>query len=374
MMIPMLNLPRVHASMGEDLPRALDAVIASAAFLPNHFTPEPATPFERKLAAYTGRRFAIGVGSGTAAIHLALLAAGVRPGDEVITVPNSFFATTEAALLCGARPVFVDVDPDSHQEDPRQISTALSPRTRAVLVVHLYGNVSDTDAVAAALASAGRSDVRIIEDCAHAIGAWRGHTSVPIAGLGAFSFNPVKNIGGLSDGGAIVTDDEAVAAAARLLSNHGRADKNHHTVVGFNSRLSLINDAVLSLKLDHLDAWNDRRRLIAARYDEAFAGLGDLRPVRVQATVRAAFYQYVVATARRDQLRRRLEDEGVATAIHYPMLIPSQPSLRALGYATDTLPQATALNRRILSLPVYAELTDDEVSRVIALVRAFFEG
>ncbi len=368
--VPMLDLRRQQEAIKDRLLQAVIDVVRDANYLPCRWP----MPFEERFAGYCGHSYCVGVGSGTAALHIALLASGIGSGDEVVSVPNSFFATTEAILHVGARPVFADVDPRTHLISLDGLREVITERTRAVLPVHLFGNVVDVDGIYDLLDALGRSDIVVIEDCAHAAGAWRGGRSVPLGGIGAFSFNPGKNIGAFGDAGAIVTSDPELARQARLLRDHGRAQKNLHQLIGFNSRLSRINERVLDIKMDYLDEWNGRRRQVARRYEQAFVDLPALTPVQTGPTVGAAWHQYVVCTPNRDPLRAYLRDCGITTAIHYPSLIPDLEPLRRLGYRTEELPTAVSLNQQILSLPCHPELTDAEAQRVIDTVSAFETG
>jgi dTDP-4-amino-4,6-dideoxygalactose transaminase len=365
--IPMLDLARQEERIRERLDEAVSGVMTDAVYISS----ERVTPFEQKLARYCGTPHAVAVGSGTAALHLALLACGVGPGDEVVTVANSFFATTEVILLVGARPRFVDVDRETHLLALDDLPRVITERTRAVLPVHLYGNVADVAGISAVLERLGRQDVVVVEDCAHAMGARREDQSVPIGPIGAFSFNPGKNLGALGDGGAIATSDARVAESARLLRDHGRSDKNTHVIAGFNSRLSRINDRALAVKLDYLDEWNERRREIARRYDAALVGAPLIRPVARSPGCESAYYQYVVCTALRDRLRQHLRAWRIASGVHYPRLIPEQEPLKHLGHSLAELPRSRHLNRQILSLPCHPELSDAEADRVIESLGAF---
>lgn len=372
--IDMLDLPRQQESLGAALTEAIREAIVNAEYLPGRLSAEPTTPFEAKLADYCDRRFAVGVGSGTSALHLALLAAGVGPEHQVVTAPNSFFATAEAIVQTGARPVFADVDPVTHLVGAGSVEPVLTSATGAVVPVHLYGNVVDVDGIEAMLDRVGREDVAVIEDCAHAMGAGFDSRAVPLGPVGAFSFNPVKNLGGLSDGGAVVTDDHEIARRVRLLANHGSTPDATHEVLGFNSRLGSLNDRVLSIKIDHLDAWNDRRRAIAARYDAVFRKLDGVEPVGTGPDTRHARHQYVVCLDDRERVRDRLAAAGIATRIHYPSLIPATPAFVARGYSVR-VPEASRLNALILSLPCHPELEPDDVEYVIEHVAgALAEG
>ena len=365
--IEMLNLRRHQASLQPGLGEVLLAAVEEARYVRN----EPVTPFEAALARACGRPYAVGVGSGTAALHLALVCAGIGAGDEVITVPNSFFATTEAILHAGARPVFVDVDPRTHLMDLDALTRLVTPKTGAVLVVHLYGNVVDVAGVRARLADLGREDVVVVEDCAHAMGARRDGRPVPLGDLGAFSFNPTKNLSALGDAGAVVTERADWAERVRLLRDHGRREKNVHVLAGYNSRLSGVNDAVLAMKLVHLDGWNDRRRRIAAVYDGVLNDGRQLERAAPAPGVLHAYHQYVVCAPSRDAFRAHLERHGIATAVHYPRLIPDQPPLRALGHSSASVPAAARLCREVVSLPCYPELEEADVQRIAAAVSTF---
>lgn len=350
----------------------LDAVIRCVVDQGRYTSCEDITSFERQLAARCNHSYAVGVASGTAALHFALLAEGVGPGDEVITAPNSFFATTEAILQTGARPLFADVDPATHLLTPQSVLQALTDRTRAVVPVHLFGGVVDVQLIQQGLRDAGRADVLIVEDCAHAAGASRSARSVPIGQTGAFSFNPGKNIGALGDAGAVVTDIEEVAQKVRLLRDHGRSTKNSHLLVGFNARLDRLNDEVLAMKLKYLEQWNAQRRDHAARYDSMFTRCPGLVPVGLEPGVISARHQYVVTCPARDRLRRHLSERGVATGVHYPSLITDQEPIRKLGFASERTPVAAKLNSQLLSLPCFPELERDELDYVIEHTLSFF--
>jgi dTDP-4-amino-4,6-dideoxygalactose transaminase len=365
--IPMMDLVRQQERISERLYDAVLGAMADAVYI----SPEHTTPFEEKLAAYCGTTHAVGVGSGTAALHLALAGCGIGPGHDVVTVPNSFFATAEVIVMIGASPRFVDVDRDTHLLALDDLPRAITDRTRAVLPVHLYGNVVDVAGIRRVLDHLGRQDVMIIEDCAHAMGARQRDQPVPLGTVGACSFNPGKNIGALGDGGAIVTSDGQIAETARLMRDHGRTEKNTHVIAGFNSRLSRINDRVLAVKIDYLDEWNDRRREIARKYDAALSGTSLITPVRTSPECESAYYQYVVCTGSRDRLRDHLRAFGIASDVHYPRLIPEQEPLRRLGHSLEHVPRARQLNRQILSLPCHPELSDPEADRVIEGLAAF---
>jgi dTDP-4-amino-4,6-dideoxygalactose transaminase len=369
MKVPILDLARQQATFGDGLIKLVSGVIATGQYLNTQWP----TFFEAQFADYCGRPFAVGVGSGTAALQIALLSAGVGPGDEVITVPNSFFASTEAILLCGATPRFVDVDERTQLMSLSLAEQELTPQTKAILPVHLFGNVVDVMAIESMLVRRGRQDVVVIEDCAHAAGSSLLGRKVPLGSTGAFSFNPGKNIGALGDAGAIVTSSEPLAHTARALRDHGRASKTDHHMLGFNSRLRAIDDRVLSMKLGKLDEWNESRRRHASCYDKAFAST-TIQPVATTLGSLHARHQYVVCVAQRDRVRAALADRGVATAVHYPTLIVNQRPLSRFGWTSSQFPVATALNNRILSLPCFPELSPPEISWVINAICSAAEG
>lgn len=364
--IGMLNIPAQHSSIQKELHAAVLDAIDTGQLLPGESTRE----FEGNFAAYSNRKAVVGVASGSAALQLSLLAAGIGPGDEVITVPNSFFATTEAILLVGATPVFCDIEPTSHLMDVAHAAALVTQNTKAILPVHLYGHVVDIAQLRERL-SAVKQKIWIIEDCAHAVGASLNGAPLPLGDIGAFSFNPTKNIGGLSDAGAVVTDDEEIAKRVRSYRDHGRKDKNTHNLVGFNSRLSTINARTLNIKLRYLDKWNDRRRAIAAQFDKAFGNLAGISFVQSPQGSLSSYHQYVVCTPRRDQLSQHLADNKIATGIHYPTLITQQEPLDFLGCNNDDLPVARSISNQILSLPCHPELTDQDAQRIIDAVLSF---
>jgi dTDP-4-amino-4,6-dideoxygalactose transaminase len=319
--------------------------------------------FEAEFAQWLGAGVAVGVASGTDAIELALRALDVGPGDEVVTQANTCVPTVAAIERAGATPVLCDVAPESGRIDVDSLRAALTPRTRAVVPVHLYGQCADMDAVL-------ELDVPVIEDCAQAHGArWRGRTAGTMGALAAFSFYPTKNLGALGDGGAVVTGDEALAERLRRLRTYGQADRYRHVERGVNSRLDELQAALLRVRLAALDAGNQRRRQIAARYDEALAGAA-VQPLARAPEGEHAFHLYVVRTADRDAFRQELSDRGVGTLIHYPEPVHGHEPYRALGERGVPLRGAEQLAREVVSLPMYPELTDAEVEHVAEAARA----
>lgn len=360
-MIPFLDLAALHRPLREELMAALGRTLDSSAFT---LGPEVAG-FEAEFAAYVGVRHAVGVNSGTSALHLALLAAGVGPGDEVITVPMTFVATVAAIVLAGARPRLVDVDPVTWTMDPAALAAAIGPNTRAVLPVHLHGQTADMPAI---LDIARRHGLAVIEDAAQAHGALdHGRGAGSLGTMGCFSFYPGKNLGACGEAGAVVTDDDALAERLRMLRDWGQREKYRHELKGFNCRMEGFQGAVLRIKLRHLDAWNDARRQVAALYD---AGLPPHLGRPGEASRRRHVYHvYAVRSPRREHLRAALERRGIASAIHYPHPIHLLPAYRDLGYAPGDFPVSERLAEEFLSLPIWPGMTADQVEAVCTALR-----
>jgi dTDP-4-amino-4,6-dideoxygalactose transaminase len=358
MTLPLLDLHAQHDAIREELEAAIARVLAHGRFVQG---PEVAE-FEDAFAAYCGVEHCVGVANGTAAIELVLRAAGIGAGDEVVTTPFTFIATVEPILLVGARPVLADVDPETGLLDGAAVEAAVTPRTAAIMPVHLYGQPVDLDAFRAL---AERHGLLLIEDAAQAHGAsWRGRRAGSAGDAATFSFFPGKNLGALGDAGAVTTADEALAARVRKLRDHGRVDKYRHDVVGTNARLDTLQAAVLHVKLRHLDRWNEARRRHAAAYDAAFARTDGVRPIRVHEDAVAVYHQYVVRLDDRDGARSALAGQGIETGVHYPVPLHRQPALA--GVTEGDFPAAERLAREVLSLPVFPELTDAQRSSVVS--------
>jgi dTDP-4-amino-4,6-dideoxygalactose transaminase len=364
--IPSGDLRRQAAELQHELAAAAARVIASGWYILG----SEVTAFEQAFAAYCGAAHCVGVASGFDALYLALAALDIGPGDEVVTVANACVYQVAAILQAGARPVLVDIDPATQNMDTDALAAAISPRTRAILPVHLYGRLADMGAI---LAIAGRHGLPVVEDAAQAHGAWSrdGAGSIRRAGAwglcGCFSFYPSKNLGAVGDGGAIVTSDEALAARLRRLRMYGWGEK--YVAVesgGRNSRLDELQAALLAVKLAHLDSWNAARRERAGWYAELLAGA----PLELPADDPGHVYHlYVAASDRRDDLRRHLRTAGIATDVHYPLPAHLQPAYAHLGYRTGDLPHTERQAGRVLSLPLYPELSRAEVERVAGAVR-----
>jgi dTDP-3-amino-3,4,6-trideoxy-alpha-D-glucose transaminase len=325
--------------------------------------------FEEAFAAYHHGGFAIGVANGTDAIELALRAAGIGPGDEVITVSHTAVATICAIERAGARPILVDIDPRTYTMDPAAARAAITPRTRAIVPVHLYGHPAD---LASLTAIAGEAGLALIEDCAQAHGAlFQGKRVGTFGHLAAFSFYPTKNLGAFGDGGAVLTADPALAARVRRLRNYGQAERYHHVERGANSRLDEVQAALLRVNLAHLDTHNDERRRLAGLYRERLHGVVLPEVCPDDDTIRHVYHLFVVRHPRRDALRRWLDGCGIGTLVHYPLPVHLQPAYADLGYPMGSLPVTERISREVLSLPLYVGLCDHDVEEVAAALRGW---
>jgi dTDP-4-amino-4,6-dideoxygalactose transaminase len=360
-MIPQIDLKRQHDALKAELMAAAERVLASCRFI---LGPEGAA-LESELARLCGVAHGIGVASGTDALVIALRAVGVRPGDEVITSAFSFVASATAVLMVGARPVFVDIDPATYNLDPALAEKAVTPRTRAILPVHLYGQPAAMDAVAALARAHG---LAVVEDAAQAVGASYGDKAAGAWGDAAcLSFYPTKNLGGCGDGGMILTPREDVAQQARRLRDHGSPRKYEHVELGYSSRLDELQAALLRVKLRRLEEWNQSRRRIASRYRELLRGTPLVLPEE-RAPARHVYHQFTVRTPKRDALAMALADSRIGTAVHYPIAIPAQPMF-AVADPDRTFPHATRASAEVLSLPCFPELTDAEVEVIARAIR-----
>ncbi|MCH7579281.1 MAG: DegT/DnrJ/EryC1/StrS family aminotransferase [Chloroflexi bacterium] len=325
---------------------------------------------EEEFAAFCQARYAIGVGSGTDALYLAMRACGVVAGDEVITVPNTFFATVEAIVMAGAKPLFVDIDPGTNNMDPALIEAAITPRTRAIVPVHLYGQPADMKPI---LKIARRHGLRVIEDACQAHGAeYDGRRVGGIGDAAAFSFYCAKNLGAYGEAGMVVTNDRQVATSVQMLRNHGSSERYHHTAYGVNSRMDEIQAAVLRVKLRHLDESNTRRRAWAFEYNRSLAELPEVTLPEELPYTQPVYHLFVINVRQRDELRDWLKDRGIETGIHYPIPLHLQEACADLGLGPGSFPHAEASAEQILSLPMYPELTIDQVSYVCQTIRDFY--
>ena len=369
MQVPLLDLKAQHAALREKLRAAVDRVLDSQQFI---LGPE-VRALEEEIARYTTARHAVGCASGSDAVLLALMALDVRAGDEVITSPFTFFATGSAISRVGARPVFVDIEPRTYNLDVNKIEAAITPRTRALMPVHLYGQCAEMGAI---MEIAGRHSLPVIEDAAQAIGAMDGGRQAGTFGrIGCFSFYPTKNLGGAGDGGMLTTNDDRLAERLRALRVHGGTTEYLHREVGINSRLDSLQAAVLRVKLPHLDDWSQARRERAVIYSRLFAEADlkfELRTPFVREGAGHIFHQYVVRVpAHRDALMKHLQEHGVGTKIYYPVPLHLQECFRDLGYQEGDLPAAERAARETLALPMFPELTFEQQRYVVETVARF---
>ena len=362
-MIQFLDLKAQYQSIKQEVDQAVLAVLESSQFV---LGPEVAA-FEKEFAAFSGAAHGIAVNTGTSALHLALLAAGVGPGDEVITVPFTFVATVAAIRYTGARPVFVDIDPHSFTMDPAALSAAITPRTKAIVPVHLYGQAADMDPI---VAIARRHGLVVIEDACQAHAA--EYKRRPVGSLGdlaCFSFYPGKNLGAYGEGGIILTNDADHARQARMQRDWGQEQRYHHTLQGFNYRMEGIQGAVLRVKLRHLAKWTDLRRERAAMYNRLLADRGVTTPPEMS-YARHVYHIYAVRSLDRDGLQKQLLDRGVHTGLHYPIPVHLQPAHADLGYTAGQFPHSEAAAREVLSLPLYPEMPLTDVEGVAEAIGA----
>jgi len=367
--VPFLDLNAHHAALRGEFDRAVREVIDSSAFAGGPFVEK----FEADFASYCGCQHAIGVGSGTEALWLSLLACGVGPGDEVITVPNTFMATAEAITYCGARPVFVDVDDRTYTMDPAGLEEAVGSRTKAIIPVHLFGQSADMDPI---LQFAREHDLLVIEDAAQAHGAkYKGRKVGTLGHAGCFSFYPGKNLGAFGEAGAVVTDNLELQEKIRVLRDHGQVRKYHHAMVGWNCRMDGIQAAVLSVKLQHLESGNSLRRAHALQYDEVFDGMDEVVTPFAAPYAQHVYHIYAIRVQERDEVMWLLQEKGIQCGVHYPIPVHLQKAYRSLGYTAGALPMSERTALEFISLPMFPELTEAQVQTVaLGVKEAIFTG
>lgn len=365
--IPLVDLTAQLDTLGP----ALDEAVRRALRRGDYILGEELGRFEAEFAAYCEAPHAVGVSSGLSALELILQGYRIGPGDEVILPANTFIATALAVTRVGATPVLVDVEEQSHLIDVAALRSAITPRTRAVIPVHLFGQVADMDAITGLARERG---LVVIEDACQAHGArYKGRRAGSLGDAAAFSFYPAKNLGCYGDGGMVVTSDARLAEMIHMLRNYGQREKYHHVLLGGNQRLDTLQAALLRVKLPYLDGWNAARRAAAARYTVLLAG-GDVTPPAVARDVEPVWHLYVVRSRRRDDLRAHLARHGIATGIHYPIPIHLQEAYSQLGYARGAFPVTERLSAEILSLPMYAELAPVAVDRIVAAIGELAPG
>jgi dTDP-4-amino-4,6-dideoxygalactose transaminase len=359
-----IDLKKQYLDIKDEIDSAVRAVLESTQFING----PDVEALEKEVAAFCGTGHAVAASSGTDALLIPLMALGIGPGDEVVTSPFTFIATAEVVALLGAKPVFADIDERTYNIDPAKLESAVTPRTKAVIPVHLYGQVCDMDGV---MSVAKKHGLFVIEDACQAIGAeQKGRKACSMGGASALSFFPSKNLGCYGDGGMVLTNDPKLAVVMRQIANHGQHERYHHSRVGINGRLDTLQAAILRVKLRHLGGWLDARIRIAQRYDAALKDVVTV-PYRDPSN-RHVYNQYTVRTSRRDDLQKHLTASGIPTAIHYPMPLHLQECFRSLGGNAGDFPVGEKCSREVLSLPMFPEMTDAQQDDVISAIRSFF--
>nr|WP_263012830.1 DegT/DnrJ/EryC1/StrS family aminotransferase [Laspinema sp. D3b] len=370
--IPPLDLSLQYHTIAQEVEASVLALLASGRYINGPVVAE----FEQQFAAYIGTKECVSCNSGTDALYLALRALNIGPGDEVITTPFTFFATSETISRVGATPVFVDIVPETFNLDVERLEAAITEKTRGILLVHLYGQPVEMTRL---MAIANQHNLAVIEDCAQSTGAiWAGQRVGSIGYMGCFSFFPTKNLGAFGDGGAVTTNDPAIAAQMRILKEHGASGRYYHESVGINSRLDALQAAILQIKLRYLDFWNDRRRAIAQNYHRLLAPLAGIVPPQELPGGQGVWNQYTIRvksqennTQRRDRLQQQLNESGIAATVYYPLALHLQPIYQGLGYALGDLAIAEQASREVLSLPMFPELSEEQQQEVVYSLKSF---
>lgn len=369
MPIPITDLKIQYDSIKEEVDLAIRRVIESGRFI---MGPE-VEAFETELARYCGTKFAVGVASGTDALILSLLACGIQPGDEVITTPFTFIATAEAITHCGARPVFADIDPRTYNIDPNRIESKITPNTKAILPVHLFGQPAD---MAPIMSLARKYNLRIIEDCAQALsGEYEGQKVGSIGDAGCFSFFPAKNLGAFGDGGAVTTNSPQIAELTKMLRQHGAKAQYFHVFPGFTSRLDAIQAAILRVKLKYLDGWSQSRRQKALLYTRMLGEIEGIEPPYISSKGQTSANYYTVRLRNgnidRNELRKYLTSKGIETAVYYPQSLHLQETYKSLGYKYGDFPQSELAQNQVLSFPLFPEISREQIAEVVEAVKEF---
>jgi len=362
--VPPLDLTRQYSTIETDVSAAVLDVLASGQYINGPVV----SSFAQAFGSYVGSKDCAVCNSGTDALYLALRALKIGAGDEVITSPFTFIATAEAISAVGAKPVFIDIERETFNFNPALIEAAITPRTKAIMPVHIFGKPVDMDAV---MAVAAAHDLPVIEDCAQATGAeWKGKRVGSIGHIGCFSFFPTKNLGGCGDGGALTTDDAEIAAAAKLIRDHGSKVRYHHEAVGINSRLDAVQAAILTIKLRHLETWNQNRQAVADRYEQLLEPVSEVTAPKAIANGRTVWNQYSVlldgfTSEQRDRLRAAMKAQGVSTMVYYPLPLHRQPVYQDLGYQSGDLPVTDRAAEEVLALPMFPELSEEQQVQVV---------
>jgi len=363
--VPILDLKEQYQQIKPEVEAAVCQVMESGGYILG----KELTEFETNVAQYCQTKYAVGVNSGTDALWIVLRAIGVKPGDEIITTPFTFYATAEVISLMGAKPVFVDIEPDTYCIDPAKIEAAITPNTKGILPVHLYGHPADMKPI---MEIADKHNLWVLEDCAQSLGAlYQGKPTGSFGLAGAISFFPTKNLGAFGDGGMTVCSDDKLADEVKALRFHGGRRRYFYNTLGFNTRLDTIQAAVLNIKLKHLDAWNQRRREIAAYYNEHLKGTPAVTPVE-KPGCRHIYHQYTIRVPQRDELHQFLTERGVGNAIYYPLALHMQEVYQDLGYKKGDFPVTEKAQDEVLSLPVYPELKAEDLAYVVETIQEFY--
>jgi len=364
--IPLVDLKAQYEIYKEEIDEAVSKVISNTAFVGGPFVKS----FEENFATFCGTKFAIGVANGTCALFLALIALDIEPGDEIIVPTNTFIATAEAVTAVGAKPVFVDVEPLTYNIDPDEIKKSITKKSRAIIPVHLYGQPADMESIQEI---ADTHHLEVIEDAAQAHEAQYGNKRVGGFGrLACFSFYPGKNLGAYGDAGAVVTNDERLFRKIAMLRDHGRKTKYYYEMPGFNMRMDGIQGAILDVKLRHLPKWNKARQNIAARYSALLENTPEIKTPQIARDRTHVFHLYVVETDKRDELKQHLNGQGIGSGIHYPVPLHLQPAYQHFNYREGDMPVSEKASQRILSLPIYPELSEENITRVVNAIKNFY--
>lgn len=369
MTIPLVDLKAQYDSIRSGIDAAIHRVVQNGQFI---LGPE-VKAFEEEMAAYCGTEFAVGVASGTDALHLALIALDIKPGDEVITTPFTFIATAESIAKCGAKPVFVDIDSRTYNIDPAQIESKITSKTKAILPVHLYGQPAQIERI---LGLAEKLNLKVVEDSAQALGAeYKSVKAGSMGNAGCLSFFPSKNLGAYGDGGMIITNDPKIAETVRILRVHGSKTTYQHVMHGFNSRLDALQAAVLRVKLKYLDIWNELRRGKAALYTKLLSGIDGIEPPYFDKHCKSSCNYYTIrlrdSRLNRNELRKRLESKGIQTMVYYPLSLHLQEVYKYLGHKAGDFPQSERAQEQVLSLPMYPELSEEQIEEVAREIKRF---
>ncbi len=366
-LVPFVDLHPQYLFLKKEIDSAVLSVIENTTFIGG----EPLTSFENNFAAACGVKHSIGVGNGTDALYIILKSLGITSGDEVITVANSWISTSETISQCDAKPVFVDIEPDYYTIDVSKIEEKITRKTKAIVPVHLYGQMAEIDKISVLCK---KHNLYLIEDCAQAhLAEYKGVKAGTTAIASAFSFYPGKNLGAYGDGGAIITNDDDLATKMRMFANHGALIKHQHQIEGINSRLDTIQAAILNVKLPHLQKWNEQRLKNALLYNQLLADISAITTPKIHPEAKHTFHLYVIRAHKRKELINYLAEKGIQTQIHYPIILPLLPAYHYLNHKAEDFPVAASYQDSILSLPMFPELTEEQINFVVETIKAFYK-